>query len=109
MSRCSPARGDTESLGDWSRWGRPTGQAGLADGLAGKVDGIERAEVSRLHPFGVAQDAIVDAQELDTPQHVVTSSHGLGAAGHEGPGNLCARQRAADERLTAREVASQRP
>jgi len=44
---------------------------------------------------------------LNAPQHVLTSSHSLAAAGHERPRNLGARQCAAHERLMTRE--SHRP
>lgn len=70
---------------------------------AGEVDGVERPEVSRLNQSGVVENSVVDAQELNPPEHIPTSSHGVAAPGHKAPRNLRARQCAAYEWLATRD------
>lgn len=73
---------------------------------AGEVDRVERAQFGRFEATGFVQDAIVDSQELDASQDLFATCQRRGPAGQQRSRDLCASQRAAHQRLVAREVTS---
>ncbi len=75
---------------------------------AREMNRVQGSQRGRLYAPRLAENMVFDAHELDAPQHLLGTRQSLWTAGHERSSHFGSCQRAADKRLMARQVATQR-
>ena len=72
------------------------------------MDSAERSDVDRQHRHGSVQDPIVDPDEIDSVEDIVTALDSLWSEGQQCPRNFGAGKGAGYERSAAPDVPTQR-